>query len=354
VDDRRPTPLDRLGAIPSYRAGRRAPFGAYKLSSNENPFPPAPGVTAAIAAAAAEANRYPDPASCRLVAALASHHGVAEPQIAVGTGSVAVLQHVCSAYAGAGDEIVYAWRAFEAYPIVTTVAGATGVPVPLRPDWRHDVEAMVDAVTERTRVLLLCTPNNPTGTSVTTSELADLLDAVPPHVVVVLDEAYAEFVRSAGAASGLPMLAAFPNVVVLRTFSKAYGLAGLRVGYGIGAEAVMAPVRKAATPFGVSDLAQSAALAALAAHLDVTMQVEVVVAERRRMSDALLATGWLLPPSDGNFVWVPTGDHTDEIATALELAGVVVRSFSGEGIRITVGPPPANDVVLDVLGALVR
>lgn len=215
-------------ALPPYRQGRAAPADAFKLSSNENPTPPHPAVLAAISDTAW--NRYPDGSAAVLREALAVRHGVTVDEVHAGAGSVSLLHQFVQAAAGAGDEVVHAWRSFEAYPGIITVAGATGVRVPLDSDGRHDLDAMLAAITDRTRVVLLCTPNNPTGPILTEREVVPFLERVPETLLVILDEAYREFVVHPDAVDGIPLLERFPNLVVLRTFSKAYGLAGLRIG----------------------------------------------------------------------------------------------------------------------------
>jgi histidinol-phosphate aminotransferase len=213
---------------------------------------------------------------------------------------VGVLGQIVTATAGPGDEVVHAWRSFEAYPIVVRLAGAHGAAVPLAPDGRHDLPAMAAAVTERTRLVLVCSPNNPTGPVVHADELDRLLEAVPPDVLVLIDEAYVEFVRDPKAPDALALQRARPNVVVLRTFSKAYGLAGLRVGYAVAHPAVAAALRKTALPFGVSSVAQDAAVASLAASQQLAERVAALVAERARVLDALGRQGWQLPDSHAN------------------------------------------------------
>lgn len=344
-----------LAGIAAYVPGRpaSAPAGleAYKLSSNENPYPPLPGVLEVVTAAAATLNRYPDMASADLVAALAAHLGVAEDEVVVGTGSAAVLYSILQAASGPGDEVVFAWRSFEAYPPATAVAGATAVPVPLAEGGRHDLGAMAAAVTERTRVVLVCTPNNPTGPAVGAAELDRFLDAVPGDVLVVVDEAYAEFVRDPAAADGMLARRGRPNVVVLRTFSKAYGLAGLRVGYAVAAPDVAAALRKTGVPFGVSGIAQLAATASLAAREELLARVDALVAERDRVAAALADQGWDLPRSEANFVWVPAGERTRQLVAAAAAQGLSVRPYGLEGVRVTIGEVPANDRVVEVLGA---
>jgi histidinol-phosphate aminotransferase len=340
-----------LDKIPGYLAGRPAPAGAVKLSSNENPFPPLPGVEAAIAAAAADVNRYPDFSSARLVQALADRHAVTPECVTVGTGSVAVLAQVVAAYAGPGDEVILPWRSFEAYPILVQLAGAEQVRVPLRPDFSHDLPAMAAAVTARTRVVLVCTPNNPTGPAVSHDDLEAFLDQVPSSVLVAVDEAYVEFVGTPGA---MDLVADRPNVVVLRTFSKAYGLAGLRVGYGVGPSAVVAELRKAQIPFGVSSLAESAALAALAGERELLRRVGALVDERDRVLRQLGALPVDVPAAAGNFVWLPLAERADDFAAVAAAAGVMVRPFSGEGVRVTIGETEANDRWLAVLRDFLR
>ncbi|MFL6287102.1 MAG: histidinol-phosphate transaminase [Actinomycetes bacterium] len=345
----RPEPREELQAIAAYQAGRSAPAGAVKLSSNENPFPPLPGVEAAIADAAGAVNRYPDFGTKQLTEALAGWLHVDSSQLTVGTGSVAVLSQVISAMAGRGDEVIFPWRSFEAYPILVQLSGASAERVPLRTDHTHDLEAMADAISDRTRVVLVCTPNNPTGTAVPRSGLERFLDRVPPSVLVAIDEAYVEFVRDPDSPDALDLVAQRPNVVVLRTFSKAYGLAGVRVGYGIGPTDLMAEVRKAQLPFGVTALAERAAIAALAGRGELLRRVQALVDERSRVQQVLASLPYEIPDAQGNFVWLPLGQSAEEFARACEQAGVVVRCFAGDGVRITIGEPYANDRWLSVL-----
>ncbi|MBA2558944.1 MAG: histidinol-phosphate transaminase, partial [Propionibacteriales bacterium] len=257
-----------LDSIPAYKAGKPPATSAqrsYKLSSNENPYPPLPGVVDTVTSAAQSLNRYPDMAAGALHSALADKLGVDVGMLATGAGSVAVLYHLLQAACSDGDEVVYAWRSFEAYPIAVRVTGARDVQVGLTPDARHDLSAMRDAVTAATKVVIVCTPNNPTGPVAHRDELLDLLDGVPPDVIVVIDEAYREFVADPDAIDGLEAAAGRDNVVVLRTFSKAYGLAGLRVGYAVAPPPIADAIRKCALPFGVSHVAQAAAIASLEA-----------------------------------------------------------------------------------------
>jgi histidinol-phosphate aminotransferase len=340
-----------LDGIPTYKPGRPATGGAssFKLSSNENPYPPLPSVLDVVTAEALLFNRYPDMFATELTTAIAERFDVPVSHVATGTGSVGVLQQVIQAVAAAGDEVIYAWRSFEAYPIVVQISGATSVTVPLTSDERHDLDAMAEAITDRTRLLLVCSPNNPTGTAVHRGELSRFLDRVPSDVLVVIDEAYREFVRDPDVPDAIEVYRDRPNVAVLRTFSKAYGLAGLRVGFAIAHEPVAEALRKTAVPFGVSGLAQAAATASLRAEDELLERVEGLVKERSRVHDALRDQGWSqLPASEANFVWLRLGERTTDFAAACQVAGVVVRPFGHEGARVTIGEPEANDIFLRV------
>ncbi|MER7400056.1 histidinol-phosphate transaminase [Streptomyces sp. NPDC000151] len=343
-----------LDGVPTYKPGKPAAAGgpvAYKLSSNENPYPPLPGVLETAVAAAGAFNRYPDLACTGLMAELSERFGVPVEHLATGTGSVGVAQQLIQATAGPGDEVIYAWRSFEAYPIVTQVSGATSVQVPLDADEVHDLDAMLAAVTERTRLIFVCNPNNPTGTVVRRAELERFLDAVPSDVLIVLDEAYREFIRDAEVPDGIELYRDRPNVCVLRTFSKAYGLAGLRVGFAVAHEPVAAALRKTAVPFGVSQLAQDAAVASLRSEDALLERVDALVAERTRVSEALTAQGWTVPESQANFVWLRLGERTVDFARACEQAGAVVRPFPGEGVRVSIGEAEGNDIFLQTAEA---
>jgi histidinol-phosphate aminotransferase len=341
-----------LANLPAYRAGRRPQAGPdgrlVKLSSNENPFPPLPGVVAAIAAAAAEVRQYPDPAATRLIDAIAEFMDVAPERVAVGTGAVSLVTYLALAAAGPGDEIVYAWRSFEAYPIVAALAGATAVPIPLGQEGRHDLAAMAAAINERTRLVFLCSPNNPTGPTLSREEVRGFLEAVPDDLLVVLDEAYAEYVRDPFAVSGIRDFLDRPNVVVLRSFSKAYGLAGLRVGYAVGPVEVISMLRSVALPFGVTDISAAAVIASLASVEELTDRVDAVVAERERVVDALVGLGFEVPATEANFYWLPLGGDTTAFTAECEALGITVRPFADEGVRVTIGLPEDNDLVLEV------
>ncbi|MBT1673672.1 histidinol-phosphate transaminase [Curtobacterium flaccumfaciens pv. flaccumfaciens] len=341
-----------VAVLPAYKQGRQASDSAFKLSSNENPFPPLPGVVEAVQAQTSY-NRYPDATALALRAVLANRFGLTAEQVHVAPGSVAILHELARATSGPGDEIVYAWRSFEAYPGVVTVAGATSVQVPNRADGGHDLDAMAAAVTERTRMVLVCSPNNPTGPIVTAAEFDAFMAAVPQSVLVVLDEAYAEFVTDEAAVHGHPLLAAHPNLVVLRTFSKAYGLAGLRVGYALGPDYVLDAVRACAIPLSVTAQGQAAALASLEREAELLERVTEIAALRDRIVVELRAQGWDVPDAQGNFLWLPTGERTATAAAAFEDAGIIVRAFPPEGIRISIGEHEAVETLLQTARSLV-
>jgi len=347
-----------VAGLPAYKAGRPAVAysgTAFKLSSNENPYPPLPGVLKAAVAAVEEINRYPDFGSSALIEEIAGFVGVPAARVAVGTGSVGVLQQLVQATAGPGDEVLYAWRSFEAYPIITQISGATSVQVPLRADETHDLDAMAEAVTERTRLILVCNPNNPTGAIVGRAELDRFLDRVPENVLVVLDEAYVEFVRDETYPDGVAISLERSNVCVLRTFSKAYGLAGLRVGYAVAAEPVAEALRACAVPFGVNLVAQVAAVESLRSQQALLERVDQLVQERDRILAELRALdlpgryGVESHPSQANFYWLRLGERTGAFAAACESAGVTVRPYSPDGVRVTIGEKEANNRVLDIL-----
>jgi histidinol-phosphate aminotransferase len=345
-----------LGQVPRYVAGT-PPTGAsalppYKLASNENPYPPLPGVLEAIAAAAARTNRYPDPTGRALTERIAERLAVPTEHVVLGTGSVGLLHQVVQIAAGEGEEVVFAWRSFESYPIVTTINGSTPVPVPLRADQTHDLDAMAAAVTDRTRVVFVCTPNNPTGTAVRRAELDRFLDQVPDDVLVVVDEAYTEFVRGEEWVDGIVAYRERPNVAVLRTFSKAYGLAGLRVGFAVAHPEVAHALRLTSVPFGVSTIAQEAALASLDAEEALLERVARLVDERTRVETALDELGLGLARSQANFVWLP--GPTAALVEACDAVNLSVRAYGDDGARVTIGETEANDRFLEVMSALVR
>lgn len=347
-----------LDQVPAYVAGKppapRDGVTVYKVSSNENPHPPLPSVVEVIREAAEGVNRYPDMGVTALTDALAAQLDVPREQLATGTGSVGVLAQIIQSTCDPGDEVVYAWRSFEAYPIVVAIAGAVSVQVPLTEDQRHDLDAMAAAITDRTRVVLVCTPNNPTGPSVTHAELEAFLAKVPRDVLVVVDEAYLEFVEGEGEVDGLSLRREHGNVMLLRTFSKAYGLAGLRVGYAVAPEPVAEALRKTATPFGVNLIAQAAAIASLEAKDELDVRVKEIVAERERVLAALAEAGWQMTPSQANFVWFPLGERTADFVAACTEAGLSVRPYGSDGVRVTIGETEANDRLIEVAREFLR
>jgi histidinol-phosphate aminotransferase len=336
------------GKPPSASGGR-----TFKLSSNESPFGPLPSVIKVIAEAAGDINRYPDNGAAELTQAIAERFRVPAAHVAVGCGSVGVAQQLLEAVGDPGAEVVYAWRSFEAYPYLSDLAGVTSVRVPLREE-AHDLGAMAEAITSRTRLVFVCNPNNPTGTVVHRTELESFLDRVPQDCLVVLDEAYTQYVTDADVPDGLDLYRDRPNLAVLRTFSKAYGLAGLRVGFLIGHEPVAAAIRKTMLAFTVNALAQAAAIASLGAEPELLERVDSVVSERERVRGELLGQGWTVPPTEANFVWLRLADDTDDFAEACDREGVSVRPFGGEGARVSIGDREANNAFLAVAEAYPR
>lgn len=330
-----------------------------KLASNEGPYPPFPAALAAISAAGPEQNLYPDPGSWALRDALAERHGVDPALIVVGNGMDSLIKLLCVALLEPGDEMVMGWPSFVSYRQGAIMQGATFTPVPLRPDGAYDLPALAAAVGPRTKLVVVVSPNNPTGGAVGALELAEFLDGLPDHVLPVLDEAYVEYLPDGGH-DGMALVRAGRGLVVMRTFSKAYGLAGLRVGWMVGPPGLpeaIAPVRNV---FDVNAVAQAAAVASLAdapAHMPARM--EVARAERERMADGLRALGLAPLPSSGNFVFVEVGgERAPAIDRALTARGVIVRPTAGfgapGGLRITVGTPDQTDRLLAAMGEVLQ
>jgi histidinol-phosphate aminotransferase len=348
VSEQSPRFRQVLDQFTGYTPGKApTPSGGktYKLSSNESPYDPLPSVAAVVADAGRHVNRYPDSAAVALTQAIADRFSVPAEHVAVGCGSVGVAQQLLEAVGEPGAEVIYAWRSFEAYPYLCDLANATSVRIPLK-DHGHDLPAMAAAITDRTRLIFVCTPNNPTGTAVRRGELTAFLDQVPSDCLVVIDEAYVQYVRDPDVPDALSLYADRPNVAVLRTFSKAYGLAGLRVGFLIGHAPVAQAVRKTMLPFTVNSLAQAAAIASLAAEPELMERVELVVKERDRVRRELLDEGWTVPPTEANFVWLPLGGQSAEFAAACDAVGVSVRPYLPDGVRVTIADPEANDAFL--------
>lgn len=352
-----------FNTLPSYAAGKPpAPVEGltqYKLSSNENPLGPVPEV-ARILAEFATVHRYPDPLSTALRQKLSARLGVDADDIVTGAGSLGALNQILKTFAGVNadgvqDEVIYAWRSFEAYPILVGIMGARSVQVPNLPDGSHDLDAMAAAITDRTRLILVCTPNNPTGPAVTESQIRAFLEKVPAHIPVVIDEAYFEFCAAStvpegeeAPLNGLDIYRDYENVIILRTFSKAQGLAGLRVGYSISHPQITQHLRVAATPFAVTALAEAAAIASIE-HEDVVMErVSHLVSERERVTARLRELGYEFPSTYANFVWLPLGERTGEFVQLMAEHALSVRAFGTEGVRVSIGEVEANDRFLSL------
>ncbi|MDF5753543.1 histidinol-phosphate transaminase [Spongiactinospora sp. TRM90649] len=348
MDSWLPTLRDTLAGMAAHRAGpvAVAPSGTpILLANNESPLEPLPSVAAVIAEAATQINRYPDAGCVELTADIAAWLEVDPERVVAGCGSVGVLQMLFEAVGEPGADAVYAWRSFDAYPSLARLSGMRPVTVPLADD-HHDLAAMAAALTPATRVVIVCNPNNPTGTTVRGEELRDFLDRVPRDCLVVLDEAYREYVRDPGVPDGLDLARDRPNVAVVRTFSKAFGLAGLRVGYLVAHRDVAREVRKTRLPYSVNHLAQVAARASLRAQDELMDRVERTVKERERVRTALTDLDVPVAPSQANFVWLPLHDRTADFAAACAAAGVNVRAYPGDGVRVTIGLPEDNDAFL--------
>lgn len=349
--------------LPSYAAGKPpAPVEGltrYKLSSNENPLGPVPEVARVLAEFDA-VHRYPDPLSTALRTALAGQLGVDAEDIVTGAGSLGALNQIIKTFAGVNadgvqDEVIYAWRSFEAYPILVGIMGARSVQVTNLPNGAHDLDAMATAVTDRTRLILVCTPNNPTGPAVTESQIRSFLAKVPATVPVVIDEAYFEFCAASSIPegeepplNGLDIYRDYPNVIILRTFSKAQGLAGLRVGYSISHPHITRHLRVAATPFAVSALAERAAVASIEHQEAVMERVSHIVAERERVTARLRELGYEFPGTYANFVWLPLGERTGDFVDLMNRNALSVRAFGSEGVRVSIGEVEANNRFLSL------
>jgi histidinol-phosphate aminotransferase len=333
-----------LADLPAYTPGRTVP-GAIKIASNETVDGPLPSVREAIAAAAETINRYPDNGYLDLRERLAKHVGFTPENISVGSGSVSLCQQLIQITSTVGDEVMFGWRSFEIYPLQVRTAGATPVAVPLK-DHTHDLDAMLAAVTDRTRLIFVCNPNNPTSTVVDPAALEAFVEAVPSDILIVIDEAYVEYIRDGLLPDSLGLVRRHPNVVVLRTFSKAYGLAGLRIGYAVADPDIITALGKVYVPFTATSISQAAATASLDAADELLARTDAVVAERRRVSAALSAAGYELPASQANFVWLPMPGRCDEFTNAAADDRLLVRPYGQDGVRVTVAAPHENDAFL--------
>jgi histidinol-phosphate aminotransferase len=346
----------RVRDIPVYPAAETYAFDGdlVKLASNETPWAPHPAVLEVVAAATKSLNRYPDPTAAVLRARIADRCGVPAGKVTVGNGSCEILLAAAEALLEPGAEIVYAWPSFSMYPHLAAMTGATAITVPLDDEEKHDLQAMAREVTVATRILVVCNPNNPTATALTVDEIDAFVGELPRHVCVIVDEAYVEFNTLQDPDASLPLLDRHPNLVLLRTFSKVYGLCGLRVGYALGSEDFKAACDRVRQPFSVNMLAQAAAAEAIRHQDEVESRVERTVVERLHVESALAERGLRSTDSQANFSWVDLGDHDEaEVMRGLGERGVIVRSgtdLGGEGrIRVTYGTRPENDRFLAAL-----
>jgi histidinol-phosphate aminotransferase len=358
---------DAVRRIPVYPAASAyaLPEDVALLASNESPEPPLPGVIAAAARALEGANRYPDPTNAALRRALSDRYGVRTEHIAIGNGSCDILLAAGEALLEPGAEVVYAWPSFSVYPHISAATGATAIQVPLNDRQEHDLDAMLAEITVATRLVIVCNPNNPTSTAVPLAAIAEFVAKVPRHVCVLLDEAYCEYNMLDDPDASLDLLAKHPNLVLLRTFSKVYGLCGLRVGYALcGADDFVTAVNQVRQPFFCNAAAQAAATEALRHSDAVAQRVERAVVARVELEDGLNELGIRPAESQANFAWfdLPVPDDTDPtefesgLVRTLGERGVQVRSGTALGrpgsLRVTYGTPEQNARFLRELGDL--
>ena len=334
-----------LADLPAYTPGKTVP-GAIKIASNETVHGPLPSVRAAIQTATDNINRYPDNGYVELKERLAKHVNFAPEHVAAGCGSVSLCQQLIQITSTVGDEVLYGWRSFEIYPLQVRTAGATPVQVPLT-DYTFDLDAMLAAITDRTRLIFVCNPNNPTSTVVDPEKLARFIEAVPPHILIALDEAYVEYIRDDLLPDSFGLVRAHSNVVVLRTFSKAYGLAGLRIGYAVGDPDIITALGKVYVPFTATSISQAAAIASLDAADELLARTDAVVDERARVTTALRDAGYTVPPSQANFVWLPLPGRAQEFANASANSRIIVRPYGEDGVRVTIASAAENDAFLE-------
>jgi histidinol-phosphate aminotransferase len=355
---------ERIARIPVYPAAggyaERAP--EVKLASNESPWPPLPAVVDAIQRALGTLNRYPDPTNSRLRQRLSERYGVPASRIAIGNGSCDILLAAGEALLEPGAELVHAWPSFSVYPHLSAASGARAVTVGLDGQERHDLPAMLTEITAATRLVIVCNPNNPTSTALPLADIAEFISQVPPHVCVILDEAYCEFNLLEDPDASIDLLSGHPNLVLLRTFSKVYGLCGLRVGFALcGSEELPRAVDQVRQPFFCNAVAQAAAVEALSHQDAVTDRVTRTIAERISVDERLRALGLEPAESQANFCWFGLGEDDPQLAAEREeqvmrgLAehGVLVRGGAALGkpgaLRVTYGTPEENLVFLDAL-----
>jgi histidinol-phosphate aminotransferase len=352
----------KVRRIPVYPAaeayGLQGPVAL--LASNESPYPPLPAVVDAITRTLSGLNRYPDPTNAALRRKLADRHDVPANRIAIGNGSCDILLAAGDALLEPGAELVYAWPSFSVYPHLAAASGARAIQVALDEDHRHDLEAMRREITVATRLVIVCNPNNPTSTALPIEEVAAFIDDVPRHVAVILDEAYAEFNMLQDPQESVELLDRHPNLVVLRTFSKIYGLCGLRVGYALcGSESFRTAVDQVRQPFFCNAAAQAAALEALDHGDEVARRVERNLAERMELEAGLSGLRIETADSQANFVWfdLPEPDREGDVVRGLSERGVLVRAGAALGregaLRVTVGTQAENERFLESLAALI-
>ncbi|MET0316126.1 MAG: pyridoxal phosphate-dependent aminotransferase [Rhodococcus fascians] len=337
-----------LADLPAYTPGKTVP-GAIKIASNETVDGPLPSVRAAIAKATDSINRYPDNGYLELRDRLAKYlddGAFAPEQISVGSGSVSLCQQLVQITSTVGDEVLFGWRSFEIYPLQVRTAGATPVQVPLT-DHTYDLDAMLAAITDRTRLIFVCNPNNPTSTVVDPDALAQFVAAVPSNILIAIDEAYVEYIRDGMLPDSFGLVREHRNVVVLRTFSKAYGLAGLRIGYAVADPDIITALGKVYVPFTATSVSQAAAIASIDAADELMARTDAVVLERVRVTAALLDAGFTVPPSQANFVWLPLAERTDAFVNSAADNRLLVRPYGQDGVRVTVAAPHENDAFLE-------
>jgi histidinol-phosphate aminotransferase len=350
---------EKVRRIPVYPAadGYAMEGPVAMLASNESPYPPIPAVVEAASRALTALNRYPDPTNTALRRKLSDVHGVPANRIAIGNGSCDILLAAGDALLEPGAELVYAWPSFSVYPHLAAASGARAIEVPLDDDHRHQLEKMREEVTAATRLILVCNPNNPTSTALPIDEIAEFVKSVPHHIAVILDEAYVEFNVLQDPDESVALLDKHPNLVLLRTFSKVYGLCGLRVGYALcGSEAFRTAVDQVRQPFFCNAAAQAAALEALNHQDEVTRRVERNLAERLSLEDGLRELGLKPAESQANFVWVDVAEDESEIMKGLAQSNILVRAGGALGrpgaLRVTVGTQPENERFLEALATL--
>jgi histidinol-phosphate aminotransferase len=356
---------EKLARMPGYQAGvptGQAPEaiasgGIAQLASNESPLPPHPKVVEAIAAAAGAMNRYPDPDATLLRRRIAERHETEPARVAVGNGSCEILLAAAEALCEPGTEILYSWPAFSMYPYLAALTGAREIRVPLAAGEVHDLDAMAAEVTAATQLVLVCNPNNPTGTHRPAAEVAAFCERLPAHVTVILDEAYVEFQTHDDPDATVDLLAECPNLVVLRTFSKCYGLAGLRVGYALGSPKFRAAVDAVRQPFSVNALAQAAGAEAILHQDDVGRRVEGTIAERLRVEEGLRALGLATTETHANFSWIDLGEAEEaSVVAGLAERQIAVRPGTPLGdpghIRVSYGTRAEDDRFLAALGEI--